>query len=237
VSIAGQRVLVVGGTSGIGRATAARCQAVGARVSVAARRADGLRAVHAELGVATHQVDITRAPEVDRMAQEVGEVDHLAIPGSSGAVLGPFPGLDLEAAARAFLDSKLLGPARVAQRVRVRAGGSITFFSGAASRKVGPGGSLVSAVNAAVEALGATLALELAPIRVNVVAPGLTDTPVWDTLIPEGHKADVLGPALHAQPLKRLATPDEVAHAVQFLMENAYVTGEVLLVDGGYARS
>jgi NAD(P)-dependent dehydrogenase (short-subunit alcohol dehydrogenase family) len=227
VSIEGRRVLVVGGTSGIGRAVAARCRAAGARVTVAARTPERLQAVARELGVEALEVDITHALDVERLCASVGEVDHLVLPGSSGAVLGPFRRLDLGAAA-AFLDSKLLGPARVAQKARVRAGGSITFFSGAASRKVGADGAIVSAVNAAVEALGATLALELAPVRVNVVAPGLTATPVWDTLgVPD----------TSSLPVPRLATPDEIAHAVQFLMENAYMTGEVLFVDGGYART
>jgi NAD(P)-dependent dehydrogenase (short-subunit alcohol dehydrogenase family) len=236
VSIEARRVLVVGGTSGIGRAVAARCRAAGARVTVAARTPGKLHAVARELGVEVRQADVTRPQDVERLCAAVGEVDHLVLPGSSGAVLGPFRELDLGAAA-AFLESKLLGPARVAQMARVLPGGSITFFSGAASRKVGAGGSLVSAVNAAVEALGATLALELAPVRVNVVAPGLTATPVWDVLLPPAEKADVLGRAASRLPVPRLADPDEVAHAVQFLMENDYMTGAVLFVDGGYART
>lgn len=236
MEISGKRVVIVGGTSGIGLATARLCVERGADVVVASRGRDGLTAARKALGVEVIALDMTVPAVVEEFAAEVGPLDHLVLPGSSGAVAGPFRELDLAAGA-AFLDSKLLGPARVAQRLApaLRPGGSITFFSGAASRKLAPGGALISAVNAAVEALASTLALELAPLRVNTVAPGLTDTPVWDAMLGAG-RAAALAEMARELPLRRVAAPEEIAAAVVFLLECDYATGSVLVVDGGYAR-
>jgi NAD(P)-dependent dehydrogenase (short-subunit alcohol dehydrogenase family) len=239
MELQGKRVVVVGGTAGIGLAAARRCRALGAEVVVGGRRGDRLEAARREVpGVEAIAVDVTQPEEVRRFGSALGSLDHLVLPGSSGAAMGTLDAIDFDRAA-AFLDSKLLGPARVAQGLApaIRDGGSITFFSGAASRKLAPGGAMISAVNAAVEALASTLALELAPIRVNTVAPGLTDTPVWDELLPPGTRDTVLAQAAASVPLKRVASPDEIADAVVFLLTCGYATGSVVFADGGYARS
>lgn len=239
MELTGKRVVVVGGTAGIGLASALRCRALGAEVVVGGRRSDRLEATRRSLpGVEAIPVDVTRPTDVERFGAAVGALDHLVLPGSSGAVTGMLGAIDFDRAS-AFLDSKLLGPLRVAQRLApaIRPGGSITFFSGAASRKLAPGGAMISAVNAAVEALASTLALELAPLRVNTVAPGLADTPAWDELLPQGARDTALAQAAARVPLKRVASPGEIADAVVFLLTGEYATGSVVFVDGGYARS
>ncbi len=111
-------------------------------------------------------------------------------------------------------------------------GGSITFMSGTSAWKPRPGGAVGSASCGAIEAFGRSLAIDLAPIRVNTIAPGFIDTPLIDALVGE-HKAALLEREVARQPVKRVGTPEDIADAVLFLMKNGYVTGITLTVDGG----
>jgi NAD(P)-dependent dehydrogenase (short-subunit alcohol dehydrogenase family) len=133
------------------------------------------------------------------------------------------------------LDTKLLGPWLVAKHAApgLAADGSITFTSGIAAYRPGPGGTMIASANGALEALARALALELAPIRVNVVSPGWIDTPIWDTLAGTG-KAERLAGMAARLPVGRIGQPVDVANAFMALIRNGFVTGTTVHVDGGH---
>jgi NAD(P)-dependent dehydrogenase (short-subunit alcohol dehydrogenase family) len=172
-------------------------------------------------------------PELQETVAELGPLDHLVVT-AADAVVGRLADLD-EDRARHVLQSKLWGPCRVLRAAlpALSPEGSVTLFSGAASRRASPGFALGSAVNAAVEALTVSLAAELAPIRVNAVRPGIIDTPVWSERVPELRET-VFGTVVPRLATARAGRPQEVAEAVLFLMSSRYTTGTVLTIDGGY---
>ena len=228
--------MVVGGSSGIGLASAKALAAAGARVAIAGRSPEKLKAARQAIAtpIETHPVDITNDESIERLFDAVGPLDHLVITASEAA-LGRF--LEIEpAAARRFFDSKFWGPYAVARRAvpHIDRGGSITFFSGAAGSRASPGFSCGSAINAAVEALARSLAVELAPIRVNTISPGLIDTPVWGSLVTPAERDALFAETAAKLPAGRIGRPEDVAEAVLFLIRNPYTTGTTLFVDGGY---
>ena len=228
------RVLVVGGTSGIGLATALAFRDAGARVVVAGRSSEGVaRARSAEPELEARQLDMTSGPALRSVLDELGTLDHLVVT-AADALAGRLADLDERRALR-FVESKLWGPCRVIRAAlpHLSGDGSITLFSGVASRRASPGFALGSAINAAVEALAPSLAAELSPIRVNAVSPGVIDTPVWTERLAE-LGADVFGNVVPRLPVPRAGRAEEVAAAVLFLVESPYVTGTVLTIDGGY---
>jgi len=236
MSLDGKTVVIVGGSSGIGLASAAAASALGARVVIAGRSAQKLDAARrvVEGRIEARRLDMTDDASVGAFFAAVGPLDHLVITASEAA-LGRFREIDT-ADARRFFDSKFWGPYSVARRAapQIRHGGSITFFSGAAGSRASPGFSCGSAINAAVEALSRTLAVELAPVRVNTISPGLVDTPVWETLVPAAERDALFAETAAKLPAGRIGRPEDVADAVLFLIRNAYTTGTTLFVDGGY---
>lgn len=236
MSLEGNIVVVVGGSSGIGLASAKAAAAKGARVVLGGRSEERLEAAREAIGpqAQAHALDITDPASIDRFFDAAGPLDHLVIT-AAGASLGRFLDIDI-VAARRFFDSKFWGPYAVARRAapQIRPAGSITFFSGAAGSRASPGFSCGSAINAAVEALGHTLAVELAPIRVNTVSPGLVDTPVWDSIVSRAERDALFDETATQLPAGRIGRPEEIADAVLFLIRNAYTTGTTLFVDGGY---
>jgi len=235
-SLAGRRVAVIGGTSGMGRATAIRLAAAGAEVVAAARGDAGRRALEAEADerLSVRPLDFTDETALARFFEAPASFDHVVVTAASAA-MGRL--LELPAGeARAFLDGKLWGQYLTARCAvpALRPGGSLVLFSGAASRRVQAGFALGSAINAAVETLAAALALELAPIRVNCVAPGVIDTPVWSRLLPDAAEREAALAAARRLPAGRVGRPEEIAEAVVFLLTHDYVTGHTLVVDGGF---
>jgi len=222
----------------MGLAAAANLAESGARVVIASRSKEKLENARRAISkpIETRALDIRSEPAVSEFFKDFGAFDHLVI-SASDAALGPFLEMSV-AAAQQFFDSKFWGAYRVARfgAPHIAKDGSITFFSGAASQRGTPGLAAGSAINAALEALGRSLAVELAPIRVNTVAPGLIATPVWDAIMPERAKEEFFAGAAAKLPLKRIGTPEEVAHAVRYLIENTYTTGTVLFPDGGYLQ-
>ena len=218
------RAVFIGGSSGIGLAAATRAVSEGWDVTIMSRdpsRAD-IRAAKVEL-------DVTDADAVSRTFAELGPIDHL-VSSTVARAGGPAKELDLDAARRAF-EAKLWGPFAAIQAADVR--GSIVLVSGAAASTPMRGGSSTAAVNGAVEALVRTLAVELAPVRVNAVSPGIIDTPTWSAMPAEdrsalfGHLAEVL-------PARRIGQPEDVAEAIWLLLTNGFITGTVVPVDGGH---
>jgi NAD(P)-dependent dehydrogenase (short-subunit alcohol dehydrogenase family) len=230
VTLSGQRVVVVGGTSGMGLATARAAAAHGAAVVAAGRRAvAGREPIE---GVRQAEVDVTDEASVRALFDGIEAVDHLFVSASPGSP-GPFLEQDL-AAARTFLDGKFLGSWTCARYAapRMPAGGSITFVSGCAVVRPPGNAAMVTAAFAAIEALSQALALELGPLRVNTIRPGYTDSEMWSGL--SDAERDVLRRRVAAAlPTGRMGTPDDIAHAAIFLMTSHQTTGAVLEVSGG----
>jgi NAD(P)-dependent dehydrogenase (short-subunit alcohol dehydrogenase family) len=230
----GRRVVVVGGTSGMGLGAARAAAAAGADVVVAGRRSgarqqDGDRFTRVAL-------DVTDEAGVAAAFDAIGALDHLLVtaapaPGSSGP--GAFLDQDV-AAARRYLDAKLFGSWACARYAapRMPPGGSITFLTGCAAIRPRAGASMITASFAALEALSQALALELGPLRVNAIRPGLVDSAMWDAVDPAVRQR--LHDTARARfPARRIGTIDDIGHAAVFLMTNPYVTGTILEVSGG----
>jgi NAD(P)-dependent dehydrogenase (short-subunit alcohol dehydrogenase family) len=230
MSLVGKRVVVVGGTSGMGRATARLAAELGAEVVAAGRRSlDDRDAIE---GVRQARVDVTDESSVRALFDGVGELDHLFVSSAPGSP-GPFLEQDV-AAARTFLDGKVLGSWSCARYAapRIRAGGSITFVTGAAVVRPPRHAAMVTAAFAAVEALSRALALELGPLRVNTIRPGYTDSEMWSHLA-AAERDELRRQVAEAMPVGRMGTPEDIAHAAVFLMTSRQTTGAVLEVSGG----
>lgn len=218
------RAVFVGGSSGIGLAAARRAAAAGWDVVIASRDPD-----RAEIDAERVVLDIGDETAVRATFAALGPIDHLVFSPVARAG-GPAKSLDLEAARKAF-ETKLWGPFAAVQAADVRE--SIVFVSGVAAATPMRGGSATAAVNGAIEALVRTLAVELAPVRVNAVSPGIIATPTWDAMAAEDRVAmfDRLAGAL---PAGRVGTAEDLAEAIWLLLTNGFVTGVVLPVDGGH---
>lgn len=214
----GKKAIVIGGTSGIGAAVADALTARGAEV-VRASRSTG---VNASDGAAL-------AAWIARQ----GLIDHLVFTAGSQAPGGAIASLDLDAAHAAF-DTKFWGSIRAAQAAapNLRPGGTITFTSGFLARRTVPGTFAKTAMNAALEASAKVLAKELAPIRVNVVSPGLTETEAYAGMDADARK-QMLDGAASRLPAGRVAQPQDVAAGHLFAIETPSVTGAVIDIDGG----
>jgi NAD(P)-dependent dehydrogenase (short-subunit alcohol dehydrogenase family) len=230
VTLAGQRVVVVGGTSGMGLATVRAAAAQGAEVVAAGRRPVAARAPIE--GVRQLEVDVTDEASVRALFDAVGKLDHLFVSASPGSP-GPFLDQDL-AAARTYMDGKFLGSWTCARYAapRMPAGGSITFVTGGAVVRPPRNAAMVTAAFAAVEALSRALALELGPLRVNTIRPGYTDSEMWSGLS-DAERDDLRRRVADAMPVGRIGTPEDIAHAAVFLMTSRQTTGAVLEVSGG----
>lgn len=226
-------VVVIGGTSGIGLATAMLAQAEGANVWAAGRTKEkALDAGKRAPGIEFRQVDTHDLAGLGALFQEVGSVDHI-IAAATGAdrTMAPFMDQTDEQFREAF--NKFWGYNNVIRQgvPYLAESGSITFVSGIPARKANPGMSSISCVGSAVEGLTRALALELAPRRVNVVAPGLIDTGMFDHF--GENNATTLAQLAKNIPLKRVGDPREVAEAILLAMTNSYMTGATIDVDGG----
>ncbi|KPI30539.1 hypothetical protein OK074_6697 [Actinobacteria bacterium OK074] len=226
--------LVIGGTSGVGLATARLLAARGDRVHVVGRgkeRLDELAVTDPEL--VRHQADATDGPAIGALAAEIGTVDRLVLAASGSEGVGAFADLDLAMLRRAF-DAKFWAHVATVQAVLpyLAPDGSVTFLSAITARTGLPGTAGVAAINAAVEALVKPLAVELAPVRVNAVSPGYVDTPWWSG-VPEDARRAMFAQAAAALPVRHIATAEEVAEVVALAATNTNLTGTVLEADGG----
>lgn len=231
-TLGGKSILVVGGSSGIGEAAAGALKALGAEVTIASRNPDKLDAAARRLGGAeTGVLDTGDNDAVERFFAERAPFDHVVV-SAAQTPGGPVRGLPL-ADAEAAMDSKFWGAYRIARAARIRDGGSLTLVSGFLS--VRPGAwVLQGAINAALESLGRGLALELSPVRVNTVSPGLIATPLWSGLS-EADRQAMYAAAAERLPAKVMGRPEDVANAIVYLITTPYATGSTVLVDGGGA--
>ena len=223
--------LVVGGTSGIGLATARRLRDRGATVHVVGRNKERLDAIDPDL--VGHRADGADRDAMAAVAETIGTVDWLVIAHSSGEGMGPIATLDLDTLRRAF-DGKFWGHATTIQAVlpHLAPTGSITLVSAITARMGMPGTAGLAAINGAVESLVKPLAVELAPIRVNGVSPGLVDTPWWDAM-PAGARREYFAQSVRALPARHIATADDIAEVVVVAATNANLTGTVIETDAG----
>lgn len=230
-----ETVVVIGGTSGMGLATAQILSNEGYRVIISGRSQDTIdKALLQIAGNSTgFPLDFTDPTSIASFFEQVGSLDHLALIGSGKAAWGNFRDLKLEDLKIAF-DQKFYGFFLCSQAAlgKIRHDGSITFVIGAASRSAIPSTTGLAAVNGAIQAMAFTMAKELAPLRVNVLSPGLVDTPVYDWMAPE-QKADFFKQMGGASPVGRVGKPDEIGQAVSYLIGNRFTTGAILDVDGG----
>jgi len=233
------KILIVGGSSGMGLALAKRCLDEGATVIIAGRGDAKLSAAREELShpdsLETAVIDIAREDEVAALFERIGRLDHII--STAADIAGAYrllPEIELEAAQR-VVESKFYGPLLLAKHSapKLAANGSLTFVSGIAAYRPAARGSIVAAVNAALEGLVRALAIELAPIRVNAVSPGWVDTPIWDIVAGDG-KQETLAAMAKRLPAGRVGRPLDIADAIRFLMGNGFTTGTTLHVEGGH---
>jgi NAD(P)-dependent dehydrogenase (short-subunit alcohol dehydrogenase family) len=232
MTIEGQSVVIIGGSSGMGLAIAKKALDAGADVTIAGRSQAKLdEARQAITGdVTTHTVDVSEEQSVKTLFSKIGPFDHLVVPGSSVRT-GSLRELSL-ADARASMDSKFWGQYLAARYAQIRSRGSITLFSGILSRRPSARLASLASINAAVEALGRALAVELAPIRVNVISPGTTDTPAYAGM-PADVRAEMFAASAERTLVGRVGSPEDIASAALELMCNSFITGIVVDVDGG----
>lgn len=236
MTLEGQKVVVFGGGSGVGLAAAKLLASKGAEVIITGRREDTLKDAAREIGgrVEARAVDGRSVDAVKAFFAEVGTFDHLLIPAGQSTRGGSFLDNITDRSFRETFDGKFWVQVTAAHQGarHVRRGGSITFFSGGASRRAMPGMANIAAVNGALDAIVPTLALELAPTRVNAISPGTLRTTYW-TGVPEEQLDQIFGRMAKALPAGRVGTAEDIANAVLFLVTTSYVTGTVLAVDGG----
>lgn len=231
----GKSVVVLGGSSGIGFAVAQAAAREGAAVVIASSREARVDEAVARLpaGVKGHALDLTDAAAVEALFGRVGAFDHLVFTAGETLMLGAIADTDLAAAQR-FFALRYWGAYAAAKygSPHLRTGGSITFTTGGAGRRPRFGWSLGASVCSAVEGLTRALAVELAPLRVNAVAPGLVKTPLWAGMSDADREAMYGGAAVRL-PVGHAGEADEVADAYIYLMRQTYGTGQVVVVDGG----
>jgi NAD(P)-dependent dehydrogenase (short-subunit alcohol dehydrogenase family) len=233
VTLAGQTVVVMGGTAGIGLETARQARADGAELILTARNPDRLDEVGRELEAKVVAFDVTDLDRLRRFFEELpGPVDHVLVTGP-GPYYARLEDFDIEEARR-DVDAHVFVPVQVARNAigRVNPGGTLLFMGGTGGRRTAPGLSLIGALTAAMPALTKNLALELAPIRVNLIAAGFVDTPLSASIL--GDQLDARREQLRSTlPIRRVVGPADIAALAVHLMANTAVTGATFDIDGG----
>jgi NAD(P)-dependent dehydrogenase (short-subunit alcohol dehydrogenase family) len=234
MSLKNARVLVIGGTSGIGLGVASAAADRGALPIVVSRQQSSVDRALAQLPEHARGaiVDLTDVPAVQRLAADIGDIEHLVFTAGESLALAPLADLTPDVIT-GFFQTRFVG-ALTAVRVfapHITTGGSITLTSGTAAEQPGFGALPVS-ICGAMNALTKALAVELAPIRVNAVAPGVVRTPLWDAMS-EADRQHMYDQAAQQLPLGRVGEVTDTALAYVYSMDQAFGTGAVLTVDGG----
>jgi NAD(P)-dependent dehydrogenase (short-subunit alcohol dehydrogenase family) len=230
MQLAGKKVVVVGGSSGIGLATAELARREGADVIIASRSAAKLDPIAERLNAIAIPTDVTSDESVVNLFKASGPVDHVVVTAAQLRT-GPFKTVPMEDV-RSTLESKVWGAWRVARAAQFRPGGSLTLISGFLSVRPRPNSAIVAVANGALESLARALALELAPVRVNCVSPGIIDTPIRAAM-PEEACKDMLAKAAASLPVGRVGLGEDIAQQILGFMRNGFATGSIVYLDGG----
>jgi NAD(P)-dependent dehydrogenase (short-subunit alcohol dehydrogenase family) len=230
-SLKGRTVLVIGRGSGIAKAVTLAVRDLGGTVVVAGRNPQALAAAYDDPGVTAETVDLTDEATVAALAERLGHVDHVVSTASARA-RGKVADLDPQTMLQSF-STKVIGPILLAKHFApgMPRDGSFVFLSGASALKPSIGMLAVAATNGAVDVVTRSLAVELAPIRVNAISPGTIDTGAYDAL--GAGKADLFAQRTSSNPARRIGTPEDVAGAVVFALTGTFMTGVSIGVDGG----
>lgn len=236
MSFDGQRVVIIGASAGIGEAAASVFAAKGAEVTITGRSKERLDQAAQRIGrpVQIAELDATSREALDAFFAAAGTVDHLVLCASPGAVgVGPIATLD-EAALRQAFDGKFFAHVKAIQAAlpHLRQDGSVTLVTAASARAAFPGTVGLAAANGALETIVAPLAVELAPLRVNAVSPGVVDTHWWGAM-PEDQRRAYFDAAAAVTPVRRVGRPEDVAEAIAYLAGAGFVTGTILECTGG----
>lgn len=228
-------MVLLGGTSGIGLATAEAAAADGAEVIVASSRRERVAAALARLpdGAAGEVVDLGREDDVRALFERIGAFDHLVYTAGETLQLTSLDALRFDDA-RAFFELRFWSAFAAAKYASpaIRPGGSIVLTSGIVGRRPMSGWSVAASITGALEALTRALAIELAPIRVNAVCPGFVRTDLWSE-VPEAERETMFRNAAAALPTRRIGEASDLAQAYLYLMREGFSTGQVIVVDGG----
>lgn len=228
-------VLIVGGTKGIGAASARAASEAGAKVRITGRTDTSLAAALSSLpeDVTGIRLDYTDRHSVEAFAEGIDEIDCLILTASSTPAWGPFTSLS-EESVRAAFEAKFWGYWRVIKALepKLASNGSITLVTGAAARAALHGTSGLAAVNGALEAMTKVLAVELGPRRVNSVAPGMTDTEAYAGM-PQSDRDQFFAASASKLPVRRIGKPADVAQAILTIAANEFITGTTFDIDGG----
>lgn len=231
-----KRAVVIGGTSGIGLAIAKSVKQQGGFPIIVSSQQRNVDAGIIDLGDAAegHAVDVRDEAAMVSLFERIGSFDHLVFTAGESLKLGPVADMPLDEA-RAFFDVRYWGAYTAAKHGArfIRPGGSITFSSGIASQRPPQAGwALGASICAAMEGLTRALAVELKPLRVNIVSPGFVRTPLWSD-IPEADREAMYAAAGEKLPVGRVGLPEDIAAAYLFLMRQPFATGQTMVVDGG----
>ncbi len=230
-----EHAVIIGGTSGIGLAAARRLLADGLKVTIAGRSKERLAAASSALGDKAQALalDAGDPRAVRNFFATVGAFDHLVLALGSGRGMGAFATLDLSEVRRGF-EEKVWPHLSCAQAAlpHLRKNGSITFVTAVSGQMAAPGTAGLAAANGALAVVTPVLAAELRPLRVNAVSPGVVNTPWWDFL-DAAQRQDAFADYAKKSLVGRIGAPDDIAKAIAFLIEDSFVTGHVLVCDGG----
>lgn len=231
-SLKDRSVLVIGRGSGIARAVTLSIREAGGNVVVAGRNARALAAGYDDPGVTAEQVDLTDETSIAAMAERLRQVDHVVSTASARA-RGAVGDLGHDTVMTSF-GVKVVGPILLAKHFapRMPQDGSFVFFSGSSAHKPTVGMLAVGATNAAIDVVTRSLAVELAPIRVNAISPGTVDSGAYDGL-GELKKAELFAAREASNPAHRIGRSEDISEAVIFALTNTFMTGISLGIDGG----
>ena len=235
MSMDGKRVVILGGTSGIGLATAKAAEREGAAVVIASSRRERLDRALAMLrsGAEGELVDVADEAQVRALFERIGAFDHLVFTAGESLQLEPLDVMPVERA-RGFVNVRFWGAFMAAKygSRHIRPGGSITLTNGIAGLRPRKGWTVAASICGAMEALTRALAVELAPIRVNAVCPGTVRTELWSGMA-ESARETMYRDAAQRLPVGRVGETDDLAETYIYLMREGFSTGQVLVVDGG----
>src|SRR6202045_4659787 len=237
MTLQGKRIVVLGGSSGIGLATAQAAAREEASVVIASSRKATVDRALATLpaGAEGHVLDLADEAAVQALFTTLGSFDHMVFTAGETLQLGTMANTDMESARR-FFGLRYWGAYLAAKygSGSIRPGGSIVFTSGLAGKRPHAGWALGASICSAMEGLTRALAVELAPIRVNIVCPGVVKSPLWGKMT-EADRAALYRQTADKLPVGHVGETEEIAEAYLYLMHQTYGTGQVLVVDGGAA--